>query len=180
MTQQDLLNRLESDLRADLADVRARFSDLNVNALTHRPDPNSWNILECLAHLNRIADDYTPAMQRAIHRAKARRWTPSGSVRYTARGKRLLHRANPGNSKQYKSRKRYNFTLHPLGQDIVKSFIIKNEQLLRMLQAASEVDLNRTTVPKANAWFGRYTLGNLLEYLILHQRRHLRQAASIL
>lgn len=180
MTQQDLLNRLETDLRSLLAEVRTHFITLDAKALRHRPNPEAWNILECIAHLNRYAADYIPSLNRAIHLAKARRWYPVDELRYTLRGRRLINRARPENRKAYKSKKRYNYIHQPIDQEVIKSFLIKGEQLLRILQAAREVDLNRPRVPKSGAWLGRYTLGNILEFLILHMRRHIRQASALL
>jgi hypothetical protein len=174
MTQQELLDHLEIELRGVLADVRLKLAGMPPEALLQRPTPESWNALECVAHLNRYAEDYMPPLNRAIHRAKARRWAPAAAVRYTARGRRLLRRAD-GN-KTYKSPKRYNFLNQPLGAEILKSFIINCEQLLRVLQEARKIDVNRATVRKANAWFGRYTVGNLLEFLVQHSRRHVAQA----
>lgn len=180
MTQQDLLNRLETELRSQLAEVRTRFVPLRPDMLLQRPNPETWNVVECIAHLNQYADDYLPLLQRAIHRAKARRWAPADPVRYTARGNRLIRRANPENGKSFKASKRYNFSHQPVGVEVLKAFIIKSEQLLRVIQAAREVDINRAMVPKAGAWFGQFTLGNLLEFLVLHTRRHIAQAAALL
>ncbi len=180
MTQQEaLLNRLETELRAALLDIRTRFAPLGPEALRRRPAPDQWNALECLAHLNQYAEDYIPGINRAIHRAKARRWAPGDPVRYTARGRRLLRRADPALAKRFKTAKRYNFAHRPVEQEVIKSLIIKGEQLLRILQTAREVDLNRPNIEKIDAWFGRYTLGNLLEFIVLHQRRHLQQAAAL-
>ncbi len=178
MTQQDLLDRLEVELRALQAEIRAQFTNLDPDTLQWRPDPAQWNILECFAHLNKFSEDYLPPVQRAIHQAKARRWTPGDPVRYTARGKRLIRRTDPGNGKTYKTPKRYNFSHQPLGQEVVKSLIIQCEQLLRTIEFARDVDVNRASIPKPHAWFGRYTLGNVLEFLVLHTRRHILQAAS--
>ncbi len=180
MSQQDLIAQLEVELRAALAEIRTRFATLDPNALRHRPSPEVWNILECMAHLNRYADDYIPGINRAIHRAKARCWMPGDSVLYTARGRRLVRRADPANGKTYKAGKRYNFTHQPVEPEVIKSLIIKYEQLLRILESAKEVDINRSTVDKVGSWFGHYSLGNLLEFLIKHNRRHLQQAQTLL
>ncbi|MBK9337519.1 MAG: DinB family protein [Lewinellaceae bacterium] len=180
MTQQELLDQLETDLRAVLAVVRENFVGMPPEALRQRQNPESWNALECVAHLNRYTDDYIPRLHRAIHLAKARRWAPGNAVRYTARGRRLLRRADAAAGKTYKTAKRYNFLNLPLEKEVLKAFIINCEQLLRILQEARKVDLNRPTVRKANAWFGRYTLGNILEFIVLHNKRHTAQAMAIL
>lgn len=180
MTQQDLLSQLEAELHASLNDLRNQFATLGEETLRSRPDPAGWSALECLAHLNRFADDYIPGINRAIHRAKARCWMPAEVVVYSSRGRRLVKRANPQNGKRYKTSKRYNFAHQPVEQEVIKSLIIKCEQLMRILQSAKEIDINRPTVEKVGSWFGRYPLGNLLEFLVLHNRRHLSQASSIL
>lgn len=173
MTQHELLDQLEHDLRTLLAGVRRHIAGLPQDSLQRRRAPEAWNILETIAHLNRYAEDYLPGLNRAIHLAKARRWEPGDTVRYTARGLRLLRRANPGNGKTFKSPKRYNFLNQPLEPNVIKTFIINCEQLLRILQEARKTDLNRPTIPKTHAWFGRYTLGNLLEFLVRHPQKHL-------
>lgn len=180
MSQQDLLDRLETDVRALLNQIRTQFPQAAPDTLQHRRQPESWNILECFAHLNLYYDDYLPQLELAIHKAKARRWMPGETVQYKVRGRRAIRRAQPENGKSYKSPKAYNFLHLPVSPDIIKSFIINNERLLRIIQAARSVDINRATVKKARAWVGTYTLGNLLEYLVTHADRHVRQASQLI
>lgn len=190
MTQKALLDRLELEVRDQLEQARTQLAPLPADALLARPggpaskkrESQPWNALECLAHLNAFCDAYFAQIELAIHKSKARRWIALGNdeLRYTARGRRAIRRAEPANGRRYKSAGRYNFAQQALGADIVKSFIINAEKMLRLLQAAREVDLNRATVRKAHAWTARYTLGNLLEFLVTHQGRHLSQAQRIL
>lgn len=180
MSQQDLLDRIEADWRALLEEARAQYARLDPIALQRRPEPESWNIQESIAHVNRYLEDYIPGLERAIHKAKARRWGPGYDVRYSARGRRAIRRADPANGKRYKSPKQYNFYQKPLGKDIVKSFIINSERLLRVVQSAREVDINRATVPKAHAWVGKYSVANLLEFLATHAQRHFTQTRQLL
>lgn len=167
-------------MRALLVEVRAQFMPLEPAVVQYRHQAESWNILECFAHLNQYALDYLPKMELAIHKAKARRWAPGGMVRYTGRGRRAIRRADPTNGKAYKAAKAYNFSRRPVGTEIIKSFIINSERLLRVLQAAREVDINRASVKKAHAWVGRYSLANLLEFLVTHSRRHVLQAQRLI
>jgi len=175
MQQSDLLDGLEADLRRLLEHVRNEWSALSPEALHTRPAPDQWNKAEILAHLNAFWNAYLPAIELAIHKGKARRWTPSGPVQYTVRGKRALKQAESQQGKKYKSAKRYNFFQKPTAEHPLKSFIIGAEKLQRLLQLAKVVDLNKTTVHKPHSWFGgHYTLGNLLEWLVRHSEKHLR------
>jgi len=176
MTQHALLDRLESELRETLEQVRTYITRAPDEALRLRPDPTQWTALECFAHLNAFSDAYLARMELAIHKAKARKWLSVEPFRYTGRGNRAIQRAGPANGKQYKTAKRYDFNHLPMGAEQVKSFSINAERLLRILNLAREVDLNRPRIRKAHSWIGEYTLGNLLEFLVAHTRRHVAQA----
>lgn len=184
MTQKALLDRLEIEVRDMLEQARHQIAPLPSDALLFRPGPSNpkekprWNILECLAHLNAFSDDYFAHIELSIHKAKARQWlsAPDAEVRYFGRGKRAIRRADPNNGKRYKATKRYNFAGREFAPEVVKIFIINSERLLRLLQLSREIDLNRARIRKAHAWTAKYSLGNLLEFLVVHQRRHLNQA----
>ena len=82
MTQKDLLDRLENEVRELLEQARGHLAPLPADALQFHPAPEHpkarapWNIAECLAHLNAFSDDYFARIELAIHKAKARRWQP--------------------------------------------------------------------------------------------------------
>lgn len=180
MTQQDLLDRLENDLRAVLEQVRAQLAPQDEHTLRRRPSPEKWNILECLAHLNKYADDYFPRIELAIHKAKARQWTPAETHRYNAFGRQAVQRVQPDNTRAYKAAKRYNFANANLPVSTVKAFIINAEMLLRLIHLSREVDLNKAKVKQIRFPYFQYRLGNLLEFLVQHARRHVRQAERLI
>ena len=68
----------------------------------------------------------------------------------------------------------------PYGKEVVKNFIIQSERILRNLQMAKEVDLNKAKVPRGESGFFSYTLGNTFEWLVTHTRRHVDQMVEIL
>ena len=182
MTQTQLLDQLESDLRTNLELVRQQYANLDNATLLHRPDaPGTWNMVECFEHLNRSYAMYMPDIERAIHRSKAHRILAVGQdeIRYSGVGKRYIKKAAGANGKRYKTSKK----LNPFQQDIptsaVKSFIINSEKLLRLLQMSREVDLNRTRIKHTSLPFLSFRLANLLEYLTVHTLRHCQQVAQL-
>ncbi len=180
MTQSALLDRLETDLRALLEQVRTDIAPLEAAVLQSRPAPEQWNVLECLGHLNAFADQYLPRIEQAIHRAKARKWTPGEEVRYTFMGRRDIRRANPLNGKKFRTRKRYDFMYRPYGKEVVKNFIIQCERILRNLLLAKEVDISKAKVERGESGFFSYTLGNTFEWLITHMQRHIAQITDVI
>ncbi|MEO6758502.1 MAG: DinB family protein, partial [Saprospiraceae bacterium] len=85
MTQNELIDLLEADLRRLLDQVRTQIAPLDLDLLHYRPDPSQWNVLECFAHLNAFAEMYQPRIEAGIHKAKARKWImPATEIDYTA------------------------------------------------------------------------------------------------
>lgn len=176
--QNDLLNRLEIDLRNLLEMVRTRLADAPLAALQQRRDLESWNALECIAHLNVFQEMYLPRIERAVHLSKARRWKPTPTVQYTMVGRRVIKNANIASFVPRKTPKRYDFAHQPMGKEVIKTFLINAERLLRNIQAAREVDINRAKIGWGPSGFFKLTLGNTLEWLVLHGQRHILQATK--
>lgn len=172
--QTALLDRLEAETRTLLEFVRTHYLKAETATLENRPAEGAWNMLEKFAHVNVFFDHYLPRIDLAIHKSRARQWGPGDRVKTNGRGRRVLKRVSPENPKRYKTKKRYNFIGQNIPPSVVKAFIINLEMLLRAIQNARSVDLNKTRIRKANSWFGKYYLGNLLEYLLLHSQRHVQ------
>lgn len=176
MIQEDLPGRLEKELHDLLEMVRTRLSGQPLETLQLRPDNSGWNALECFAHLNVFLEMYLPRIEKAIHLTKARNWQPDNTTRYTRVAKKILKRADLNNGKAFKTPKRYDFYGQPLNHDPLKSFLINSERLLRNIQAVHAVSLNRAKIGWGPSGFFKLTLGNTLEWLVLHSQRHVMQA----
>lgn len=174
MTQTELLYQLEYDLRGVLEDVRNNLVPLPEQNLQHRPEALAWNALECIAHLNVYLDYYLPRIELAVHKAKARRWQGGGNVAYSGRGARAIRKVT--SDKKFKTGKKYNLHQQALGTEVVKRFLINSEMILRSMQSAKDININKPKIRKLNGWTAKYSLANLLEYLVRHSQRHVSQA----
>jgi hypothetical protein len=175
MTQSALLDRLETDLRQSLEVVRNQIASNELAVLQYRTAPERWNALECFAHVNAYLERYIPRMELSVHKAKAREWKPVEEIKYTGLAKRYIRWADPDNMKPRKSPKHYNFWQQPVGKAALKGFTINAERLLRVIQAAREVNLNKAKVGRGKSGFFTLSLGNTLEWQVQHIRRHLAQ-----
>ena len=179
MTQAVLLDLLETDLRQILDTFRNDIATLDEAALKFRPAEGEWNILECLAHLNAYSDLYIPRIQSAIHKAKARKWTPGDDVKYAWGAKRAIKRVGAENGKFYKAKKSFNYIGQNLDKGALKVFAINTEKILRNIQLAREVDLNKPSFQRGKSRFFSFTLGNTFEWLVAHSKRHLLQMEAV-
>ncbi|MFN4079604.1 MAG: hypothetical protein ACK4NS_01785 [Saprospiraceae bacterium] len=169
------IEQIEDCLRALIQEAREAPFWSNADFLNSRCAPKAWTPAEIAAHTNATLETYIPRIELAVHKAKARGWRAGGEMRYSARGRRLLRRVAPDASKRYKSPKAFNFFEKKISPAQGKALLINAERLLRALQMAREVDCSRASVRKAHSWRGRYLLGELLEWLTLHARKHFDQ-----
>jgi DinB superfamily len=182
MTQTELLDQLDADLRDLLETIRTQMVHLDEKLLTKRPDdPKRWNIVECFDHLNRLYQDYLDPIELAIHRSKARKISPdTHEIQYNFLGRQMLRISDGARVKRHKTPKRYNPIHENVKVTAIKSFIINTERLLRIIQDARSVSLNRTKIKFVALPLLKYRLGNLLEILSVHGRRHTFQALRLI
>jgi hypothetical protein len=177
MSQSELLDHLEGSLQQLLKEVREHFSNISLTDLKHRPSAEQWSALDNFAHLNAQFEGYLSRIELALHKAKARKWTPVQERRSNWLGTSAIRKADPSNNKPGKSHKSINpLKKLPVRDTELKVFLINAEILLRLIRQAREVDLNRASVKHLRWSFCRFRLGDLLEYLVLHARRHFLQA----
>jgi hypothetical protein len=182
MTQHALLDSIEIEIRELLELVRANFVKIDASNLEKSSNPKVWNALQNFAHINAYCDYYYPRIELAIHKAKAHQWLSKQGTEMESNwlGKRALKRADPTNigKNRYKSAKRFNPIHKTMKGTEVKSFIINCEVMLRYIRMAREVDLNRVKIPMAQATFFKYCLGDLMNFMAVHARRHVIEAGN--
>lgn len=67
--------------------------------------------------------------------------------------------------------------VHP---DVPERFLVQQNELMELIRAAGNVDLNQARVPSPLSRFLTLSLGEALEILVAHQQRHLVQARRAL
>lgn len=181
MTQSELLDRLESDLTELLKQVRTMVADQGTDALRYRPIQGRWNAMECFAHLNAQFDYYLPRIELALHKAKARKWTPVPERQSTGLGLRAIRAAHPADrlNRPRQSPKSIDpLKLLSVRENEAKVLLINLEMFLRLSRQAREVNLNKPRVKPMRWHLFSFVLGDLMEYLVLHAQRHVLQAQS--
>ncbi len=162
--------------------VRAhqRLRPLSSEQLNRRPGFEQWSAAQCLEHLNLVGGYYLPALKAHLRLAKARGSAPGERVhsgwlgRYftaTARGN------STGLGEQLLRRPRaYAPTGVRLTGTVVEAFGRQLDELLRLLLLARQVDAGTVRVPSPLHPWLRLRLTDLLETLVAHAQRYVRQA----
>ena len=169
-------------LEAAVADLRATvhtdFALLDAVLLNQRPAQASWSILECLEHLNRYSRYYLAAFAKALALPNPTPAAPA-EVAYTWLGRKSVDMMQPTNAKKTSTLKHLNPLGSRLGPEVLAEFDQHQARLLALLAQAHRADLNRKVVPVEFFRLLKLRLGEALEFVVVHQQRHVQQAQRV-
>ncbi|MFD3002932.1 DinB family protein [Pontibacter toksunensis] len=174
------MNTLESlaqTARSLSQTVSTEFAPLDLSALNFKAAPGSWSILECLEHLNRYSRYYNPALAKAIESNTA--GASMQRISYSWLGKKSLEMVRPQNMKKHKTVKHMNPNNSNLGRGTIEEFLQHQTELLHLLQRAGKADLHKKAVPVEFFRLLKLRIGEALEFVVLHEERHVQQALRV-
>jgi hypothetical protein len=172
-----LLSDLTSRTR-DLLSAAESLRKLPLDALTWKANPESWNALECLDHLNLYGDFYLPALQHAIQNSRFQQ--PEKEFKSGLLGNYFAESMLPGaKMKPMKTFKDKNPIGKTLSLATVDAFIAQQKQMLELLEMAQKVNLTRTKSPISISKLIRLRLGDTFRFVIFHEQRHIVQAQKV-
>ena len=176
MNHTAFLTTLQTATQQLRATAQAEFESLDLTLLNQQPAPGSWSILECLEHLNRYSRYYNPQIAKAL----AQHGAPTAqSVGYSWLGRKSVDMMRPDNRKKHTTLKHMNPSGSRLGREVLTAFLAHQIELLDLLERAHAADLNRKAVPVEFFKLLKLRLGEALEFVVVHQQRHLQQALRV-
>ena len=175
MTTAQLTETLKQQVTKQLQTVTQELQPLTLQHLNYKTNPDSWSILECLEHLNRYARYYLPELQRAM--AKTGGFSGVNQpVKRTIQGNYSIKLVDPANTKKANTLKHLNPNNSLLTQQTISEFTDHQNALLLLLKTSGKTDLNRKAIPLEFMKLLKLRIAETLEFVVLHQERHLQQA----
>jgi len=177
ISTENLINEL-----IDLTQQHLAFAEgllLKTDAeLNKRLTDESWSVLECLEHLNLYGNFYLPEIKNRIERSTTKATTEfkSGWLgNYFAQS--MLPKEKLNKMKAFKS-------MNPIHSNLsittVTVFIDQQKQLLDLLNASKNVNLNKVKTSISITTLIKLKLGDTFRFLIYHNKRHVVQAQKVL
>ena len=148
------------------------------SALNWREKPESWNVLECLEHLNLYGDFYIPEIENAIKNSKTipQLEFKSGFLgNYFAMS--MLPKEKLNKIKTFKSKNPLNSTLDKLA---INRFVDQQLKIIALLDQSRKVDLNKVKIKISISQWIKLKLGDTFRFVINHNSRHIQQIEGIL
>lgn len=173
-----LLRQLRADVQAAIHKLEA-LRELPDATLRHRPAEGSWSPVEIIDHLNFYAGYYTQAMAKAVQGAKETRPARFRGGWLGHYFTRIIGPAPEGEQLTTKMRSPRDARPAPPAeldpQAGIKQLLEYQEALLRLLNQAEHIQLDRYRVPISLSRFIRLRLGDTFRFVIAHQQRHFQQ-----
>ncbi len=165
----DVLNTLALQVENHLQLAISVYQNAHEDILTKQPLPDSWSAAQCLWHLNSYAKFYYPLIQNAIVNKSNQPLFNSGWV-----GKYFTGMMN-NLTRKYSAFKNHTppVSVNPYAE--VAKFIDDQEKLLTYLKQMENTDLNQR-LPISVSNLVRLKLGDVLQFIVAHNNRHLLQA----
>jgi len=174
INKKELLQKLEDIVEQHVSDAIALFQNRDNEFLNRPSDTGGWSIAQCLDHLNSYGHYYLPRM-----RGKLRTASPIGKEAFTSTwmGAYFTKMMDPETGKRkYKAFKGH---IPPSELDsaaVVSEFIRQQEELLYLLRDGVQKDLDVIRIPVSVLPIIRMKVGDIFQFLIAHNERHMQQA----
>jgi hypothetical protein len=155
-----------------------KLRNYDMETLTWKDDPNSWNILECLEHLNLYGHFYLPQIEEKIKTSSTENEDEfkSGMLgNYFA--KSMLPKQKLNKMKTFKDKNPLNANLD---RSVIDQFIHQQITLLELLNQSKKVSLNKVKIEISITSLIKLKLGDTFQFYINHIIRHLQQIENIM
>lgn len=169
-----LLKDLHETVDLHLCEVTRIFQNLTSEQLLRHPAPGSWNAAQCFEHLNKYGAYYLPQIRKAIEGSESSKSDDAFVSSWLGSYFTKMMDPNTG-KKKIKTFKEYIPVSQLDAHSVVAEFIHQQETILKYLDQAKVADLNRR-IPISLTKLIRLKLGDVLQFVIAHNARHLEQA----
>lgn len=176
MKSEILIQQLIEQTRL-LLNQAEKFKTQPIEKLKWRSEQESWNILECLEHLNLYGDYYLPEIENSIRNSKSKSTVEfkSGMLgNYFA--KSMLPKDKLNKMKTFKNKNPLNIDLN---KTTIDRFINQQIKLIDLLDKSRGVDLNKVKIKTSISSLLRLRLGDTFQFIINHNLRHFKQIENI-
>lgn len=161
-----------------IIDQVEKLDSFDLETLTWRESNHSWNVLECIEHLNLYGKFYLPQMEEKIRKSqiKPEMNFSSGLIGgYFA--KSMLPKEKSNKMKTFRDK---NPIHKQLDKEVIEECLNQLNMLLNILLQSRTVSLTKIKISTSISSLIRINLGDAFQFYINHIIRHLKQIETIL
>jgi uncharacterized damage-inducible protein DinB len=172
-SSKELIDILEQEVEKHLQDAIRIFQNLTPESLLKPSASGGWSIAQCLWHLNSYGEYYFPEIRKGL----TKNYPFNPEFKSSWLGNYFTNTMKPGlKMKKYKAFKDHTPAPALDAHEVVAKFIQQQEELLDLLKLARHTDLNKVRIPISISRWLKLKLGDVFQFIIAHNERHLQQA----
>ena len=179
-----LQQKLTVEIDEMLIHVKQLADHYSLEELNLKPTPNSWSANECFHHLNLTFQSYLPSIQKGKHKFKG---SPSIEYRSGFIGDRMIRGMAPSLDGTIPERRRTK-TFKKVNPDHqitfvappIDVFLAYNHEFKAIIDQIYELNLEKIKVKSLVGNIIKFKLGDALQVVHVHNRRHIIQAKNAL
>lgn len=174
INKKELLQKLDDEVEQHIADAVALFQNSDDELLNRPSATGGWSIAQCLDHLNSYGHYYLPRIREKFRTAPV-----AGKEGFTSTwmGAYFTKMMDPETGKRkFKAFKGHIPPFKLDSAEVVGEFIRQQEELLYLLRDAAHKDLDVIRIPISVLPVIRMKVGDVFQFLIAHNERHMQQA----
>lgn len=154
------------------------LQDKSNEELNFRKSAESWNILECLEHLNLYGRFYIPEIDRRINSSST---IPQQEFSSGLLGNYFANSMLPKKKlNKMKTFKKMNPIHRNLDRGVLEEFISQQKQMLKLLEESRTINLEKVKTSISITNLIKLKLGDTFRFVINHNTRHIIQIKHIL
>lgn len=170
------LDLLETQAERQLTEVIEVFQNLSKDQLLYVANEGDWSIAACMAHVNSYADYYYPRIEKVMQHPTNARMQYS-TFNHSWIGAYFIRIMDVDRSKKkFKAIKQHQPQVDADPHAIVATCIAHLERLLVLINEARTKDIRKLRVTASLSAFVKLNVGDALQFLLVHNKRHLLQA----
>ncbi len=173
------LEALYQDAVEVLHASEALFASLTPVQLTWKPARRTWSILQCFEHMLKTNALYMERLQSAITEGTVSKAEAVAPFQPSRLGKFFIDAMRPENRFRKKTFGVFKPAAEATDLTVTSRFVEQQRQLLALIKKADQCDLNGVKLQSPASRLIRFSIGEALTLLVVHEQRHLLQAQNI-
>jgi uncharacterized damage-inducible protein DinB len=173
-----LLNSLAARVEEHIQFAVNRLQNLPEKVLLAPASNGGWSVAQCLEHLNTYGYHYLPAIEKGF--LSNADLPASPKFRNSRLGQYFTYLMTPESGTKMKTAAKHDPSNELDAYAVIAEFIRQQETMLIFLRKGENTDLNKIKISISISNFLKLPLGDVLQFIVAHDARHVKQAARVL
>ena len=173
------LDRLLRDVKEVKQASEALFSSLSPEQIAWKPNRKAWSVLECYDHLLVTNGLYIPRIKAALDKSEDSVENSVRPFKPSYFGRLFIKSLRPQSGFKIKTFKVFRPKNGATNLDIPSLFLAQQNELVELIKRADQCDVNAVKFSSPVSRLIRFSLGEGLSVVVVHEQRHLLQAQNL-